>query len=333
MDKVQELLESGPCIPEKRVYTVNEVMEILRISKPTVLKQKWETCETLADARRRRTEVAYKEQTGTFVVPSCRTLSNLLDEYVEIYGKSRWSLSYYQTCLSLIRNYITPYIGETKISEINTHMLDHFYQELLKKEAAPRMVFGVLQKKGEPKLVSASTVRDVHKVLRSCLKQAVKWGLLEHNPAENTTVPKHVSEKRDIWTAETVFRAIENCESDRLKLALNLAFSDTLRIGELLALTWDCVHVSPEEIASGSPYIYINKELQRVKRSAISALDGKDVIYVFPSMTRSTESVLVLKTTKTESSKRKIYLPETVAAMLVRWKEDQESNKEALGSE
>ena len=173
----------------------------------------------------------------------------------------------------------------------------------------------------------------MHKVLRSCLKQAVKWGLLEHNPAENTTVPKHVSEKRDIWTAETVFRAIEKCESDRLKLALNLAFSDTLRIGELLALTWDCVHVSPEEIASGSPYIYINKELQRVKRSAISALDGKDVIYVFPSMTRSTESVLVLKTTKTESSKRKIYLPETVAAMLVRWKEDQESNKEALGSE
>ena len=70
-----------------------------------------------------------------------------------------------------------------------------------------------------------------------------------------------------------------------------------------------------------------------MKRSVISALDGKDVIYVFPSMTRSTESVLVLKTTKTECSKRKIYLPKTVAAMLVRWKEDQESNKEALGSE
>ncbi|MCQ2355223.1 MAG: tyrosine-type recombinase/integrase [Clostridia bacterium] len=75
------------------------------------------------------------------------------------------------------------------------------------------------------------------------------------------------------------------------------------------------------------------KELQRVKRSALEALDGKDVFFVFPSMNRSTKTVLVLKNTKTESSKRNIYLPKTVADMLVKKKEEQESNKEALGEE
>ena len=35
--------------------------------------------------------------------------------------------------------------------------------------------------------------------------------------------------------------ALEVCEDDRLKLALNLAFSCSLRMGEMLGLTWDCV--------------------------------------------------------------------------------------------
>ena len=46
------------------------------------------------------------------------------------------------------------------------------------------------------------------------------------------TVPKYKSAKREIWTAETLMHALEVCEDDRLKLALNLAFSCSLRMGD-----------------------------------------------------------------------------------------------------
>ena len=44
------------------------------------------------------------------------------------------------------------------------------------------------------------------------------------NPAIYATVPKYKSAKREIWTAETLMHALEVCEDERLKLALNLAF-------------------------------------------------------------------------------------------------------------
>ena len=78
--------------------------------------------------------------------------------------------------------------------------------------------------------------------------QAVKWELMEKNPCTHATVPKHKSQKRDIWTADTLMYALSVCEDERLKLAINLSFSCSLRLDELLGLTWDCVDISPEAI-------------------------------------------------------------------------------------
>ena len=47
---------------------------------------------------------------------------------------------------------------------------------------------------------------------------------------------KQRSAKSEIWTAETLMHALEVCDDDRLKLALKLAFSCSLRMGEMLGL-------------------------------------------------------------------------------------------------
>ena len=181
--------------------------------------------------------------------------------------------------------------------------------------------------------VAPPTVRKIHNVLRSAFHQAVKWELMEKNPAMYATVPKAKTKKHDIWDAPTLFHAIEVCEDERLKLAINLAFACSLRIGELLGLTWDCIDISPESIAAGKAFIYVNKELQRVNKNAMKTLEKKDVLRVFPELRESNKAVLVLKKPKTATSTRKIFLPKTVAEMLVEWKKDQELTKEALGSE
>ena len=292
-------------------------------------KQKWETYKTQAEAKVRLKEIEYKEQLGTFVVPQCKTMDDLLREYVSLYGKSTWALSTYSSNRGLINNYISPFIGSMKLKDVTPRVLEKYYAQLLKTKPVINPVTG--KPKGE--FVGTSTIRDVHKLLRNCFGQAVKWEILEKNPALHATVPKHKKQEREIWTADTLFHATEVCDDTRLRLCINMAFACSLRLGELLGLTWDCVDISQEAINTGYASITINKELQRVTKDALQVLDNKDVFYVFPAKNSRTSTVMVLKTPKTDGSSRKVFLPKTVADMLIAWKKEQDFAREALGNE
>lgn len=209
-----------------------------------------------------------------------------------LYGKSIWSLSVYSGNTGLINNYISPIIGSMKLKDVTARVLEKYYMQLLKTPAVVQ--HSHQQKAKKTTCVAPPTVRKVHNILRSAFHQAVKWKLMEKNPAMYATVPKSETKKREIWDAPTLFRATELCEDERLKLSINLSFACSLRIGELLGLTWDCVDISPESIAAGKASVFVNKELQRVSKSAMQTLEKKDVILVFPEIRASNKTVLVL---------------------------------------
>ena len=294
-------------------------------------KQKWESVPSKEAAKLRRLEVEYKNEAGTLVVQQCNTLEELLKEYVELYGRNTWSISMYTSTTSLIDNYINPYIGKMKLTEITPRVLEKYYQDLLGEAAAPK-VTDRKHKKNDRK-ITQYTIKRINTVLKSCFHQAMKWELMEKNPAVLASTPKTVSKKRDIWDAKTLLHALEVCDDPQLRLAINLAFSCTLRMGEMLALTWDCIDMSEESRNRGRASIYINKELQRVNKKALTFMDQKDVMLVFPEQTRHNKTVMVLKKPKTDSSIRRVFLPKTVAEMLDEWKKQQDVMKERLGDE
>lgn len=67
--------------------------------------------------------------------------------------------------------------------------------------------------------------------------------------------------------------------------------------------------------------------------ASLNALENKNVITRFPSLSSRCTTVQVLKSPKTDSSIRTIFLPKTVAEMLVEFKAEQDMTKEALGAE
>ena len=292
-------------------------------------KQKWETYKTIQEAKKRKKEIEYRSSVGEMTVPQCKTVKELMEEYITLYGRENWALSTYSANVATINNYIIPIIGDDKLANINTRFIEKYYQRLLKTPAVINPATG----KKASEFVTPSTVRDIHKLLRNCFQQAVKWELIEKNPVIYATVPKYKSGKREIWTAEILMHALDVCDDERLKLALNLAFSCSLRIGELLGLTWDCVDITDEAIEEGRAYIYVDKEVQRVDKTAIQELNGKDIILVFPEEISRNKTVRVLKLPKTDSSVRKVFLPRSVAEMLRTWKEDQDKIKATLGDE
>ena len=203
-------------------------------------------------------------------------------------------MSTYRSKKGLMYNYIIPLIGDVKLEELTPRLMDKFYQSLLKVKTK-----SVQNKKPKNEYLTVHTVREIHKFLRSAFNQAVKWELMTRNPVLNATLPKEEHQKREIWTAETLMHALEVCDDDILSLAINLSFACSLRMGEMLGLTWDCVDISEESLKNNNASIYVDKELQRVNRDVMEVLDNKDIIRVFPRTLSNTNTSLVLKTPKT----------------------------------
>ena len=214
------------------------------------------------------------------------------------------------------------------LSDITPRMMDKYYRDLLSVKTV-----SVNNRKPTSEYLTPHTVREIHKLLRSAFNQAVRWELISRNPVLNATLPKEEHKERDIWTAETLSKAMEVCDDPILSLALNLAFSCSLRIGEMLGLTWDCIDIAPQSIENGSAYIFVNKELQRVTRGALDDLSDKGVIKKFPPCIASTHTALVLKEPKTKTSIRRVYLPKTVAYMLVERKKEIDELMDLFGDE
>lgn len=293
-----------------------------------IKRQKWETFATQAEAKKRKAQVEFEQSNGTFIMPSAKTVKELLDDYVSIYGINTWAISTYEGHKSIIDNYIVPIIGDVKLADVTPRMMDKYYQSLLTVKCKPRPYI-----KPKNEFLSARQVKEVHKILRCAFNQAVKWELMSRNPVANATLPKYEEKPREIWTEETLAHALKVCDDDLLKLAINLAFSASLRMGEMLGLTWDCVDVSPESIKAGKANIYINKEIQRVSKEALEQLNGKGIISMFPAILAAKHTRLVLKVPKTKTSVRKVFLPKTVAEMLVERKKELEELKELFGDE
>lgn len=291
-------------------------------------RQKWETWGTLAEAKKRKAEIEYKQSTHTFVRPSIKTISDLMYDFVELYGVTKWALSTYNGKKGLIDNYINPFIGNTKLHDVTPRFMDEYYRKLLKVQRVVRN-----KQQYEDEYVSPRNVLEIHKVLNCAFNQAVRWELLDHNPVSKATLPKCEKNVRDIWTADDLFHALEVCDDERLALAINLAFSCSLRLGEIMGLTWDCITIDEQSIKEHNASLFVEKELQRVSKNALDKLENKDVLKVFPAVLTSDSTALVFKKPKTKTSIRRVWLPETVARMLVDWKRQQEEMKEYLGKE
>ena len=291
-------------------------------------KQKWETWHTHKDALRRKAEVENQMNNGTFLPPNNQKVSDFLYDFVTLYGEKRWGVSVYDSNTSLIANYINPIIGDLEVQSITTRTVDKYIQTLQKTPAVSTRT-----RSAKTTYVTDKTIEKIIKLLRCAFKQAVRWELIGKNPFDNAVLPKTEYKMRDIWDADTIRLALDQCTDSKLYIAMNLAFACSLRIGEILGLTWDNVCIDDDSIAADNAYVYIDKELTRASKRAIEMLGEKGIYHIFTPLLPNTSTRLVLKKPKTDSSVRKVWLPKTLAYILIEWKKAQSELRSFLGDE
>lgn len=309
---------------------------------PGYSKPIYERFPSYEAAKLRIAEIEYEKSIGQLRPPQVSvqgdsnaskkfiTVGELLDEYVQLYGLRHWGDSYLSYSRHRIEHYIKPYIGSVLLCDLTAHTLDHFYNSLQDKPA-------VILKghKVTDKMISPQVIEKIHTLMKSALNQAVTWGYLQTNPATNITLPKTKSQPREVWTPDQAQSAIDLCDDPILRLAMLLALGCSLRIGEILGLTWDCVDITEESILNGTAGVYINKELKRCNKSCLEDLKRRGrstVLFAFPDLKQGAKTSLVLKDPKTTSSVRTVFLPDTVSNALREMKAAQEANKELLGA-
>ncbi len=304
----------------------------------------YECFPTYEEANLRTAQIEYEKSLGVFQPPKpipqkerhqpkrFVTMAELLDEFVQVYGLNHWGDSYLSMSRHRIEHYIKPYLGNVAVKDLTTHDLDLFYDALQDKPAV------VLKgHKDTGSTVSLSVIEKIHSLIRSALKQAVKWEYISSNPADNISLPKYKPKPREVWSTAQAQEAIQFCPDPILKITMLLALGCSMRIGEILGLTWDCTDFSDESIADGTAHVVVEKELKRCNKVDMEALEKRGrskVILKFPPIKQGPcTTVLVLKAPKTDSSIRTVYLPKTVALALREVQGTQKTMKETLGTE
>ena len=173
----------------------------------------------------------------------------------------------------------------------------------------------VLSDKQKQRLLSGTTIHEVHRLLGTAFRYAVEWGILIKSPVPVDS-PKKSTQERSIWDVGEMQAALASMEDPILHLAVHLTLVGALREGEVTGLT-------PEDInfdaADGMGTFTINKSMQRVQKASL-ARTGKDcILREFEDKREGSNTVLVLKKTKTASSCRTIFMTEALKEELKHW--------------
>ena len=288
----------------------------------------WETFKTKAEAQERKITVEKELLDGTFLVPNTMTVEEMLYKWIPIQSsKHKWSPKTYTQSVAMVQNLIVPYIGKRKVQDLRTYDIEQFYATLSQTPCG-QYVHGVKQELTEnqkKRLLSSTSIHEVHTLLKTAFSYAVDWDLIHKSPTPREA-PKINTEERTIWDERTMLAALQTIENPALHLAVHMSMILSLREGEILGLQPGDLDF---DAADGRGTISVNKALQRADKVALSKIDPTQIYHTFPDRREGSKSSLILKRTKTKKSNRILYMTKPLKEELLAWLEKMKQDEQS----
>lgn len=235
-------------------------------------------------------EVKYNDYTE----PSKITFYEWLMIWIDMYCIGQLKPSTTVNYEAYIDRHIKSSIGNIKLCDLTPLMLQRFYQEKYKN--------GRLDGTGG---LSAKTMHNLHTMIHTALDKAYKMGYVNRNVSDLVTVPKIVKQERRFFTVEEQTELQKYLPDERIGMAVLLDLYTGLRMGELLGLPWENVHLD----LNGDSYIKITQTINRIKN---------------PDRNSPQKTILFFDTPKTKYSIRTIPLLPEIAEKLSQHREKQQ---------
>jgi integrase len=226
----------------------------------------------------KREAVAYEQD---FKRQNEGSLEMTFAEFLYIYERDRRPRMKLNTWISkeyIINDKILPYLGDKKMCEIKATDIIAWQNELIQME----------NDKGEP--YSPTYLKTINNQITAIFNHAVRFYELKKNPchAAGAMGKKHANEMQ-FWTSDEYMKFRKFIQDEpEIYHAIEMLYWCGMRLGEMLALTYDDVNLEKKTVR-------INKSYQRIK--------GKDVV----------------TGPKTEKSNRVIAMPDELCAEIKRF--------------
>ena len=222
------------------------------------------------------------------------TVGAWLDRWLEHYACPTVKLSTYCSYELYIRAHIKPVLGREHLRGLSVDDLQDFFNE--------RGQNGNLKGKGG---LSAKALTNMRNMLHLAFAQAVQNGLLPNNPVEGVRLPRAEKKEMRVLNREEQEKLIAAARSAEEPAAFGIVFAlfTGIRIGELCGLRWENVQLDDQTF--------------RVCETRNRPPNHDDDI-------DASTSVRTLPTTKTDNSRRTVYLLDELYRDLVEYKAAQE---------
>jgi len=196
-------------------------------------RQKWHNVgPSKKEAERKLAELLGKDQGGAYVNSSRLTVKLFLEKHWLPAMAATVKPSTHELYSTLVRAYIAPRIGGTRLQDVTASDINVLYADLLASGGEG----------GRP--LSAKAVGNVHGVLHRALRDAVRWEMVTRNVVDAADPPRLASSTVQAWTAENVAAFLNHSTDDRLGPLWLLLAETGMRRGEAVALRWSDVELA-----------------------------------------------------------------------------------------
>ena len=190
---------------------------------------------TRKEAAQKLSQLKEQARGGTLPDPGKRTVSDLLDQYLEAV-RPNLKVGTWEHYKLIADTYIRPALGKLRLSKLAPDRIQRLYRPL--------------QELGHNR-----TAQLVHFVLGQACGLAVRWHWLPENPCDRVLRPQYRARRRDVWSSEDLASFLAGTEGHWLQPLWLLLLSTGCRLGEALALTWDDVKDGAVSVTKTGQYV------------------------------------------------------------------------------
>lgn len=148
------------------------------------------------------------------------TLNEFLDRWLETAARPKLREKSYRSYNGLLRRYIRPALGERILSTITPLDVQATCQQLVDHG------------------LSSRSVRYAHTVLRSAMRQAIRWRLLLQDPTDGAQLPRLGRREMHVLNAEQARSFLEAALKTHYGPVFAIALTSGMRPSEYLGLQW-----------------------------------------------------------------------------------------------
>lgn len=187
--------------------------------------------KTRKEATERLPELKRRAKQASLETSTIKTVGDFLTYWLETSIKKNRAPKTIESYQGVVDKHVIPVIGSKRLAQ-------------LERADVQRMLDVVAAKDG----IGPRSVENVRAVTRNALNDAMKWELLDANPAEHTTIQRVPRSERRALTVEQAKRLFAQVSDDRFEALYILAAVYGLRRGECLGLRWSDIDTKGRRI-------------------------------------------------------------------------------------